>query len=104
MRIKKNDTVIIKAGKDSGKKGKIIQVLRQGDGQVVVEDANVFVKHLRPKKSREKGQKINFNAPMDAAKVMLICPKCAKPARIGYKILENKKKVRICRKCKEIID
>ena len=104
MKIKKNDTVIIKSGKDNGKKGKVIQVLPGENDKVVVEDANVFIKHLKPRKAREKGQKIHFNAPIGVSKVMLICPKCTKNTRVGYKVLENKKKVRICRKCKEVID
>ncbi len=103
MKIKKNDTVIIRAGKDRSKKGKVLQVLPE-DGMVVVEEANVFVKHLRPRKSREKGQKVQFNAPMSAEKVILVCPKCSKPTRVGYKILENKKKVRMCHKCREVIE
>lgn len=103
MKIKKNDTVIIRAGKDQGKKGKVLQVLPE-DGTVVVEDTNVFVKHLRPRKSREKGQKVQFNAPLAASKVILVCPKCSKVTRVGYKILENKKKVRMCHKCHEVID
>ncbi|MDD5342247.1 MAG: 50S ribosomal protein L24 [Patescibacteria group bacterium] len=103
MKIKKNDIVIIISGKDRGKKSKVIQVLPEQD-KVVVEEANIFVKHLRPRKSREKGQKVQFNAPMLSSNVMLVCPKCGKQTRVGYKILENKKKVRICRKCKEVID
>lgn len=103
MKVKKNDIVLILQGKDRGKKGKVLQTLPE-DAKVVVENSNVMVRHLRPKKMREKGQKIHFNAPIDASSVSLICPKCSKQTRVGYKILENKKKVRICRKCKEVID
>jgi len=103
MKIKKGDSVKVISGKDKGKKSKVLQILPAGR-QVVVEDTNVFIKHLRPKRSREKGQKIRFNAPLNVSKVMLICPKCSRPTRVGYKILDNKKKMRLCRKCKELID
>ena len=103
MKIKKNDKVIAIAGKDRGKKGKVIQVLPKEE-KVVVEGLNLLIKHMRPRKQGEKGQKIQFPSPLDVSSVLLICPKCSKPARIGYKVLENKKKVRVCKKCKEIID
>ncbi|MBU0707821.1 50S ribosomal protein L24 [Patescibacteria group bacterium] len=103
MKIKKNDTVKIISGKDKGKKSKVLQVLPE-DNRVVVEGANVFVKHMKPKKAREKGQKIHFNAPLNVSNVILICSKCNKQTRIGYKKLANNKKVRICIKCKEVID
>ncbi len=103
MKIKSNDKVQLIAGKDKGKKGKVLQVLSK-DKRIVVEGLNLLVKHMRPKKQGEKGQKILFPAPLNISNVKLVCPKCSKLARIGYKILENKKKVRICKKCKEIID
>lgn len=103
MKIRKNDMVLILQGKDRGKKGKVLQTLSE-NRKVVVENSNVMVRHLKPRKQREKGQKIHFNAPIDVSSVSLICPKCGKQARIGYKILENKKKVRQCHKCKEVID
>ena len=103
MKIKKNDKVKIIKGKDGGKKGKVLQVLPE-EKRVVVEGLNLLIKHMRPRKQGEKGQKIQFPAPLDISNVLFICPKCSKPTRVGYKILENKKKVRICKKCKEIID
>lgn len=103
MKIRKNDTVIILQGKDRGKKGKVLQLLPT-EKKIVVENLNVLIRHLRPRRMREKGQKIHFNAPLDSSNVALICPKCSRQTRIGHKILENKKKVRLCRKCREIID
>jgi len=103
MKIKKGDKVKIIAGKDKGKQGRILQVLPK-EGKVVVEGLNLVIKHVRPRRAGEKGQRIQFPAPLNISNVMLICTKCDKPTRVGYKILENKKKVRICKRCKEVID
>ncbi|MBU4360772.1 50S ribosomal protein L24 [Candidatus Parcubacteria bacterium] len=115
MKIKKSDSVKILCGKDQGKTGKVLNVLhsssavktRSGkDVKIVVEGLNLRYKHLRPKKSGEKGQRIMFPAPMNISDVQLICPKCGKPTRVGFKIRQNKsettrnKKQRICKKCK----
>jgi len=102
MRIKKGDKVKIIAGKDKGKEGKILKVFPE-KRKVIVEGLNLLIKHVKPRRAGEKGQRIQFPAPLDISNVMLVCPKCNKPTRVGYKILENKKKVRICKKCKEII-
>ena len=107
MRIKKNDTIKIIQGKDKGKKGKVINVFPK-ENRIVVEGHNLLVKHTRPRKQGEKGQRVQFPAPMDVSKVLLICPHCDKPIRVGYKIVEIKdkgrKKIRFCRKCDQAID
>jgi len=103
MKIKTNDKVIIIAGKDKGKKGKIIKVISEKN-RIVVEGANFIKKHIKARRQGEKGQKITVPAPINISNVSLICPKCTKQTRIGYLILENKEKHRICRKCKENID
>ncbi|PKL72357.1 50S ribosomal protein L24 [Candidatus Kuenenbacteria bacterium HGW-Kuenenbacteria-1] len=102
MKIKKGDKVKILTGKDIGKTGKILRVFLKKE-KVVVEGLNLRVKHTRPKKEKEKGQKVLFPAPLNVSNAMLICSKCGKSTRVGYKILENKKKVRICKKCGEVI-
>ncbi len=102
MKIKKGDKVKILSGKDRGKKGKVIEVLPR-QGKLIVENLNLAKKHLRPQKEGEKGKRVEVAIPLPASKVMLICPNCGKPTRIGYKI-EGKKKFRICKKChKEIM-
>lgn len=101
MNIKKGDTVKIILGKDQGKKGKVLQVLPQ-EHRLVVEGLNLLTKNVRPRREGEKGQRVQFNAPLDISNVMLVCPKCSKPTRVGFKLLDNKKS-RICRKCKNII-
>lgn len=102
MKILKGDKVKILTGKDSGKSGKVLKVVKSA-GKVSVEGANLKIKHMRPKKEGEKGQRIQFPAPMNLSNVILICPKCSKTTRVGSKKLEDKKKIRVCGKCKEII-
>ncbi|MBT4277791.1 50S ribosomal protein L24 [Candidatus Falkowbacteria bacterium] len=102
MKIKKGDKVKIINGKDRGKSGKVLKVSKTA-GKISVEGLNLRVKHMRPKKQGEKGQRIQFPAGIDVSNVKLVCPKCSKDARIAYKVLEDKNKVRICKKCKEII-
>jgi large subunit ribosomal protein L24 len=107
MNIRKGDNVKVIAGKDKGKTGKVTQVF-PAMNKVVVEGVNATTKHLRTQKQGEKGQKLEYNSPLTAANVMLICPKCAKPTRIGTKVMggegKKSKKVRTCKKCKEAIE
>lgn len=102
MKIKKDDKVIIICGKDRGKVGKVMQVFPK-EKKVVVEGLNIRYKNIKPKKQGEKGQRLEFSAPLEASNVMLIDPKSGRCTRIGYKILENKEKVRISKKSGEVI-
>ncbi len=102
MNIKKNDIVKVIAGKDKGKKGKVIQIFKTLN-KLVVEKVNKRYKNLRPKKEGEKGQRIEFDAPVDVSNVMLVCKKCGKTTRVSYKVSKGKK-YRVCKKCKEVID
>lgn len=97
MKIKKDDTVLIVSGKDRARKAKVLEVLPK-EGKVIVEGVNLRKKHIRPKKSGEKGQIVTVPAPFDVSNVKLVCPKCGKAVRFGYKV-EGKKKYRICKKC-----
>lgn len=101
MKIHKGDQVLIISGKDRGKKGKVLQALPRRQG-VVVEGVNLRKKHQRPKKRGEKGQIIELPLPLHISNVKLICPKCGKATRVGYKIIE-KKKSKVCKKCGEEI-
>ncbi|MEI7765429.1 MAG: 50S ribosomal protein L24 [bacterium] len=101
MKLKKGDNVIIIAGKDKGKKGKIIRAI-PADNKVVVEGLNVLKKHQRPRKTGEKGQIINISMPMNASNVMILDPKTEKASRIGKKKLGDKM-VRIARKSNQEI-
>lgn len=103
MKIKRNDMVRILKGKDRGKTGKILQVFPK-IGRASIEGANLTIKNLKPKKKGEKGQRINYPAPICVSNLALLCAKCGKPTRVGFSILDNKKKARMCKKCKEIIE
>jgi large subunit ribosomal protein L24 len=97
MKIKKGDTVLITSGKDRGRKGKVLGAFPK-ESRILVEGMNLRKKHQRPKKSGEKGQIVEMPGPMHISNVKLICQKCGKVTRVGYKVL-NKNKVRICKKC-----
>lgn len=107
MQIKRNDNVKIIAGKDKGKTGKVTQVFPKMD-KVVVEGANTLTKHLKRKSQNDQGQKIQFNAPLNASNVKLICPKCSKETRLGIKLMKDSggkvTKGRVCKKCTEVIE
>jgi len=102
MKLKTNDQVVIIAGKDKGKKGKIMKVLIKNN-KIVVEKVNIRTKHIK-KTAQKAGERIQYEAPIDASNAMIVCPNCSKASRIGYKKLENKKKERICKKCNETLD
>ena len=99
MKIKSDDTVLIIAGKDKGKKGKVVNVLPK-EGKIIVEGVNIKKKSMRAKKSGEKGQIVEIVAPFNVSNAKLLCPKCKKPVRIGYKVTEGGK-YRVCKKCKQ---
>lgn len=96
MRIKKGDNVIVITGKDKGKKGKVVKALPTVD-RVVVEGVNIKKKHMKPKKSGQKGQIIEMAAPLHVSNVQIVDPKEGKPSRIGMKIVGGKK-VRISKR------
>lgn len=103
MKIRKGDTIKALAGASKGKTGKVLRVLAD-EGRLVVEGINIRKKHTRPRKQGQKGQKIEFPAPMQISNVMLVCPKCGKPTRIAMKVQENVKKMRECKRCSQSID
>ena len=100
MKIKKGDKVKILLGKDRGKEGKVVFVLGK-EKRVFVEGANLYKRHVKKQGSIEGGI-INIPKSLDVSNVVLVCPNCNKPTRVGLK-LEGNEKVRICKKCgKEI--
>ena len=102
MKLKLGDTVQMLAGKDKGKKGKILKLFTNSS-KITVEKINLITKHIK-KSSTKAGERIRYEAPTYASKAILVCPKCGKTTRIAYKKLENGKKQRICRKCKDTVD
>ncbi|OIP75424.1 50S ribosomal protein L24 [bacterium (Candidatus Gribaldobacteria) CG_4_9_14_3_um_filter_36_15] len=101
MKIKKGDQVLIIKGKDRGKKEKVLRSFPEKN-QVLVEGINIKKLHKRPKKTGEKGQVVEVSSPIYISNLRLICPKCGKSTRVGYKT-EEKTKTRICKKCGEEI-
>ncbi|NGQ97196.1 50S ribosomal protein L24 [Brevibacillus sp. SYP-B805] len=103
MHVKKGDTVIVIAGKDKGKKGRVLAAYPKKE-RVLVEGINLVKKHTRPSQSNPQGGIVTQEAPIHVSNVSLIDPKTGKPTRIGYKVLENGKKVRVAKKSGEVID
>jgi len=103
MKIKKNDTVLVIAGKDRGKKGKVRKALPK-DKKVIVEGLNMIKRHSRAKGQARQAGIIELEAPMNVSNVMFICGKCDKPTRVGFRVLSDGRKARICRACDEVID
>jgi len=101
MKLKKGDLVKIISGKDKGKTGKIINV-QKNERQVTVEGLNISVRHSRPRKQGEKGQRLEMPKPLNISKVMFVCPKCNQMTRLNLKRLEIGQ-ARVCKKCKENI-
>ena len=103
MKIRKGDNVLIVTGKDNGKKGKVRKVLPKKK-TVIVEGLNIIKRHSRTRGQARQGGIIELEAPIDISNVMLICNKCSKPARVGFRMLPDGKKTRICKACNEAID
>ena len=101
LRIKKGDTVLVLSGKNKDKKAKVLSVSTD-TGKIVVEGVNVVKKHQKPTRSFQGGI-IEKPLPLFASKVMLVCPRCSRPTRIGVK-MSGDKRVRVCKKCSEIVD
>lgn len=103
LHVKTGDTVVVLSGKDKGKKGKVLEAI-PAQRKVVVEGVSVASRHTKPRRQGETGGILKKETPIYASKVMLVCPKCDKPARTGYKFLENGTKVKYCKKCNETLD
>ena len=101
-RIRKDDTVMIIAGRERGKTGKVLRLIHK-TGRVVVERINLVKRHTKPRGTQQGGI-IEKEAPLHLSNVQPVCPRCDKPARVGSRRLENGGAVRICRRCGEQID
>ena len=101
MRIKKGDTVKILSGNDKGKTGEVLSVIPKTN-KIVVKGVNIRKKHIKPRKQGEEGGIISVECAVNSSIVNVVCPKCGKATRIGYKV-EDDKKVRVCKKCGTII-
>ena len=103
MKIRKNDTVLVIAGKDKGKKGKV-RFAYPKEERLLVDGVNFIKKHTRARKQVRQAGIIEQEAPIHVSDVMLLCSKCNHPTRIGFRFLEDGRKVRVCRSCHEVID
>jgi large subunit ribosomal protein L24 len=101
--IKKNDLIMVTHGKEKGKSGRVLKVFPEKK-KVLIEKINFVKRHSRPHGQQRRGGIIEKEAPLQISNVMLLCEKCNKPVRIGHRIVEGGKKVRVCRKCGEIFD
>ena len=99
MPVRKNDNVIVVAGKDRGKRGRVLKVLPAGN-RVVVEGVNFIKRHTRPNpRANVKGGIVEREASLHASNVQIVCPECGAPTRVGHELLGDGRTVRICRKC-----
>jgi large subunit ribosomal protein L24 len=101
--IKKNDTILVITGKEKGKKGRVLSVSPLKD-QLLIEKVNIIKRHMKPSRKYTQGGIIEKEAPLHISNVMLVCPKCSKPTSIGNSLLQDGRKVRMCKKCREVID
>lgn len=101
MRIKKGDTVKILKGKDRGKTGKVLHAYPE-ERKIMIEGLNLYKKHVRPRREGEKGQVVEVPRAVPEANVGILCPRCNRAVRVGYR-LEQDKKVRACRRCKGVL-
>ena len=103
MKIRKNDTVLVIAGKDKGKTGKVRFAYPKKE-RVMVEGINFIKRHIRARGRVRQAGIIQLEAPIPVSNVMLLCSRCNHPTRVGFHFLEDGRKVRVCHRCSEVID
>lgn len=103
LHVKKDDLVMIIAGKEKGKSGKVLRVMPE-KGRVLVENLNLMKRHTRPSQANQAGGIIEKEAPIALSNVQLVCQACNQPARTGMRVLEDGTKTRFCKKCNEIVN
>ena len=102
--IRKNDNIVVISGKDRGKRGRVLRLV-PGKNRLIVEGVNIIKKHTRPNPGQNvKGGIVENEAALHASIVQLVCPDCGAQTRIGRRLLEDGRKVRICRKCDGVVD
>jgi len=103
IKIRKGDKVKVILGKDRGRIGVVKKILPKKN-QIIVEGMNMVKKHVKPAGKDKPGGIVDFEKPLWASKVMVICPQCGRPTRIGYQLDKSGKKYRICRQCRSLIE
>ena len=103
MHVRKGDTVVVIAGKEKGKRGRVLRIL-SAKGRVLVERINMIKRHMKPNQQTRQGGILEKESPIHISNLMLICSKCTDPTRVGYKTLDDDRKVRYCKKCQEVLE
>lgn len=101
--VRKGDTVVVIAGKDRGKSGKVLKVL-PGGHTATVEKINLIKRHTKPSQQNRQGGILEREAPIQLSNVMLFCPSCQSPRRVGMKLAPDGTRTRTCRKCSQAIE
>ena len=102
MKVVKNDTVLVISGNYNGKKGKVLKVFPK-EQRVIVEGVNFIKRHTKPTQKNPQGGIVEKEAPIHVSNLMVVCPKCDTPSRIGRHVLEDGKRVRVCKSCGEML-
>lgn len=102
MNVVKEDTVLVISGNERGRQGKVLKTFPK-TGRILVEGVNLIKRHTRPSQQSPQGGIVEKEATINASNVMVICPKCNNATRVKHKLLENRKSVRICRNCEEML-
>jgi large subunit ribosomal protein L24 len=103
MQVRKGDTVLVIAGREKGRRGRVDRVL-SSESRVVIEGVNMIVRHVRPRPDMRQAGRIQQEAPIHVSNVMLVCNKCSQPTRMKHDYLDDGRKVRKCHQCQETID
>lgn len=101
MKIKKGDKIRVMAGKDKGREGVVDRVYKKSS-KVLIQKINIYKKHIKKSEKMPQGGVVEVSRPLDVSKIMLVCPKCGKVTRVGYRV-EKGKKFRVCKKCESKI-
>ncbi|HOX54727.1 MAG: 50S ribosomal protein L24 [Candidatus Omnitrophica bacterium] len=102
LKIRKDDTVLVIAGKDRGKKGKVLHVFPKIN-RALVERVNMMKKHVRKRREQDQAGILEMESPINVSNLMVVCKHCSKPTRVGFKLLKDNTKTRTCKKCGEAI-
>lgn len=102
MQIKKNDTVVVTSGREKGERGRVIAVY-PSENRLLIEKLNIIKRHTRPNQQLRQGGIVEKEAPISAANVRLVCPKCDRPTRVVRRI-DGDSRSRVCRSCSEVLD
>ncbi len=101
--VRKNDIVLVITGEEKGKQGKVLKVF-PGNERIIVEGVNFIHRHTRPSQKNPQGGIVEKEAPIHASNVMVVCPKCGQPTRVGSRILNDGSRIRVCKQCGEMME